>query len=409
MEVRLTRRAVTEWQGGREMEYSASAGAGDPTGHVEPGRVGPAERVTAGPRELHGVLAASAACVLFVADLLVQRGATPAIGYAIVPVLAGGCRRRGVIVGLTVTCTVLTWLGFVLEPPGVAWWMSAFDRSMLCLVLWLALLLVLRRLALIDALAERTSALEAAADELSRSNAELDRFASVVAHDLRGPLNTIGLSAQLLAACRPGPADPDTDACVKGIRSEIDRMNAMIQRLLRYGHVGGGALRATACECDAVLAAVRRSLAVTLDGCGAAVTHDPLPVVRADPVLLAALFQNLIENAVKYRAADRPPVVHVSASREADRWVIAVRDNGIGIKPADRESIFRPFTQLRDAARDGVGLGLATCQRIVRRHGGRIWVESTPGQGSTFFFTLDPADVAPSAAAGRGAAGVDRV
>jgi light-regulated signal transduction histidine kinase (bacteriophytochrome) len=256
--------------------------------------------------------------------------------------------------------------------------------------LWLALLLVLRRLSLIATLAERTAALEQATGELSRSNEELDRFASAVAHDLRGPLNGIALAARVLMRSGGDTADREQTGLLAGIKHEVDNMSRLIQRLLAYAHVGGGALRLAPCDCESVLRVLRRSLSATLENSGAAVTHDPLPIVRADAILVSELFQNLIENALKYCGND-PPHIHISAVDENGESVISVRDNGVGIDSADSEAIFRPFTQLKPTGRGtGIGLGLATCKRIVERHGGRIWVESTAGGGSTFRFTLAP-------------------
>jgi light-regulated signal transduction histidine kinase (bacteriophytochrome) len=349
------------------------------------------------PRKLSSVLAVTAALIFFGIDLLMPRGATPAIGYTLVIVLAGGSRNRSFLVAITAACAVLTAVGYFLEPAGAAWWMSVFDRSTIVMVLWLAMFLVLRRLSLIVALAERTEALERATQELSRSNEELDRFASVVAHDLRGPLSGIKLVAQLLATRFRERVDPECSDWLAGIQAETDKMSQLIQRLLTYGHVGGGAVRLAACECESVLSAVLRSLSAELKKCDATVTHDPLPVVRADPILVSELFQNLMENAIKYRG-DRPPHVHLSAVRQQSEWIISVRDNGVGISEADRQTVFRPFTQLKAMGRgNGVGLGLATCKRIVERHGGSIWAESRPGGGSTFSFTLAPAAIDASA------------
>lgn len=166
-------------------------------------------------------------------------------------------------------------------------------------------------------------------------------------------------------------------------------MGQLIQRLLIYGRVGGGALRPASCDCEAVLSTVLHSLAADLEHGKATVTHDPLPVVLADTVLVSELLQNLIENAVKYRG-EHPAHVHLSAFREKRKWVISVRDNGIGMGDPDRETVFEPFRRLHNVngSGAGLGLGLATCRRIVERHGGTIWVESVPGRGSAFFFTL---------------------
>jgi signal transduction histidine kinase len=343
------------------------------------------------PRDWSTPLAVLVTFVLFVADLFIPRGATPAIGYALVPVLAGGSRKRSAVLGTTALCAVLTVAGYFLEAPGAAWWTSAFDRLALAAVLAVTALLVLRRLTLIASLAERTEAVERAAEELARSNAELDRFTSRVAHDLRGPLNGVGLVTQVLASRSGGTADPESAELAESARVQIERMSQLIQRLLAYGRVGGRAMRLSDCDCEAVLAAVLRALAPVLADGAATVTHDPLPVVRADPVLVSELFQNLVENAVKYRG-DRAAKIHVrAAAGERGHPVFSVRDNGVGIRPDDVERIFRPFTQLGTAGTaGGVGLGLATSRRIVERHGGTIWVESAPGEGSTFFFTLGP-------------------
>jgi signal transduction histidine kinase len=339
------------------------------------------------PGRLMSALAVGAVLACFVADTLMPRGATPAIGYALVPVLAAGSRSGSFVLGITAGCAVLTAAGFFLEPAGAAWWMSAFDRVLIGAVLGVALLMVLRRLKLIAALAERNQAMARAAEELARSNEELGRFASVVAHDLRGPLSAIALVTELLATT-VRDSGAESAEWLAGIRREVDSMTRLIQRLLAYGRVGGGAVRLDSCDCESVLSGVLGSLAATLADARVKVTHDSLPAVTADPVLVAELFQNLIENAVKYRGED-PPHVHVSAVCRQDEWTFSVRDNGVGIGDAHRDAIFQPFTQLAPGGRGtGVGLGLATCKRIVDRHGGRIWVEPTPGGGSTFAFTL---------------------
>jgi light-regulated signal transduction histidine kinase (bacteriophytochrome) len=137
-----------------------------------------------------------------------------------------------------------------------------------------------------------------------------------------------------------------------------------------------------------VLAQVLDNLRIAIDDNGAVVTNDPLPIVQADPIQLRQLFQNLVGNGLKFRGA-RPPEIHVGAERRGDEWLFCVCDNGIGIEAQYAERIFAIFQRLH--SRDeipGTGIGLAVCKRIVERHGGRIWVESDPGQGSCFFFSL---------------------
>lgn len=337
--------------------------------------------------------------LFFVADLLLPRGATVAIGYCVVPAVAAGARRRGGPLVMTALCTVLTWIALFVEPGEYAAWKSVFDRAMVTGILWFSLLLVVRRTTVIRVLLHQKQVLTATARELERSNAELANFASVVAHDLRGPLNSIGLHAQLLAGADAVKADPECGESVRSIRAELTRMGGFIQSLLIYGRVGSGALKIGDCDCEAVLRDVRQNLKADLQRDGAEVEHDPLPVVRADPVLITQLLQNLIENGIKYRG-DAPPRVHVSCTQRPDSWLFAVRDNGIGIRPEDADRIFKPFHQAANARRTtgGVGLGLATCKRIVERHGGTLGVQSTFGDGSTFLFTIPRPPTEPAAA-----------
>jgi signal transduction histidine kinase len=159
--------------------------------------------------------------------------------------------------------------------------------------------------------------------------------------------------------------------------------------LLAYGRAGGSEVRLGPCNLQAELDSVLLALSGTLQKANASVTHDPLPTIQADCILMRQLFQNLIENAIKYRS-EQPPRIHLSASREQTHWIIDVRDNGIGIEKGNTETIFRPFRQLdrNSGIAAGVGLGLATCRRIVQRHGGNIWATSAVGEGSTFHVKL---------------------
>jgi signal transduction histidine kinase len=252
---------------------------------------------------------------------------------------------------------------------------------MVSMVLWLTFLLVARRLALM-------ASLNNAIQELARSNQDLDRFGSVVAHDLRGPLNAISLLTQLVSRQEQGHLSPQTEESLQDIQKEIRSMGQLVERLLAYGRAGGAELRLGACDCEAELESALLALSGTLQRANANVTHDPLPTIEADGILIRQLFQNLIENSVKYRG-EQPPRIHLSARRELGDWIIEVRDNGVGIQKANLEEIFNPFRQLgRKSGTAGLGLGLATCQRVVERHGGRIWVTSVVGEGSTFYVKL---------------------
>jgi len=329
------------------------------------------------------------ALVCLISDLLLPRGATPAIGYCIIPLIAVRTRRRWFIFLMMGLCTLLTWVGYYLEPPGGPWWMSIFERAMVTWVLWFALLLSWQRMRALAALALKTRALEETTRELARSNVELERFASVVAHDLRSPLSTTALFAGLLARRCAGHVDSDCDEWLSSIQLEINRMGSMIEGLLTYGRVGSRKQQYLTCDCESVLTNVLRNLTADLAGSGVQVTHDTLPTVAADPTQISQLLQNLIENAIKYRG-EVAPSIHLAATTDQVQSTFTVQDNGIGIDPAEQEKIFGLFERGHHGAAQyaGAGIGLATCKRIVERHGGRIWVQSCPGQGSTFYFTI---------------------
>jgi PAS domain S-box-containing protein len=225
--------------------------------------------------------------------------------------------------------------------------------------------------------------------ELIRSNEELQRFAYVASHDLQEPLRMITSYLQLLERRYKGRLDQDADEFIAYAVDGAARMRRLIQDLLEYSRVGtrGAPFQPTACE--AVLDTVCATLRLTIEEHEAVITHDDsLPVVLADPAQLEQLFQNLIANALKFRG-EQPPAIHVGAALHNHEWVFSVHDNGIGIEPDYFERIFVIFQRLHGKKTyPGTGIGLALCKKIVERHGGRIWVESQPGQGSTFYFTL---------------------
>ncbi len=227
-----------------------------------------------------------------------------------------------------------------------------------------------------------------AEQELIRSNAELEQFAYVASHDLQEPLRAISGLTQLLAQRYQGRLDEKADRYISLTVDGCRRMQQLIQGLLAYSRLITRGRPLEPVDSEAVLERSLGDLQVAIAEAGAVVTHDRLPTLTADATQLGQLFQNLIGNALKFRNI-APPRIHVSARGDGEWWTFDVADNGIGIDPQYAEQIFAIFQRLH--TRDeypGTGIGLAICKKIVERHGGRIWVESQPGQGSTFRFTL---------------------
>lgn len=223
---------------------------------------------------------------------------------------------------------------------------------------------------------------------LQCANNELQHFASMVSHDLQEPLRTVAGYIQLLARRYQGKLDTKADEYIAQAVDGAQRMQQMITDLLAYARVGEQATAFTAVECEELLARVLRDLQLTIADSGAVITHDPLPILRGNATQLYQVFQNLIGNALKFRGA-AVPRVHIAARREGTGWAFSIRDNGSGIDPKHTGRLFQVFQRAHSGTEyPGTGMGLAICKKIVERHGGRIWVESVPGRGTTFFFTL---------------------
>ena len=248
-----------------------------------------------------------------------------------------------------------------------------------------------RHLCMIEDITERKHVeekLAAVAAELERSNNDLEQFASIAAHDLQEPLRMVASYTQLLAERYEGQLDEKARKYIAYAVDGAVRMQRLVNDLLTYARVGtrGNPIEPT--DAGRVLGQAIGDLATAIEESRAVVTHEELPLVRADASQLRQLFQNLLANALKFRS-EEVPRVHVSARDEGRDWVFAVRDNGIGIDRQYAERVFVVFQRLH-TRRDypGTGIGLALCKRIVERHGGRIWFESEPGKGSTFLFTV---------------------
>lgn len=231
-------------------------------------------------------------------------------------------------------------------------------------------------------------ALSTYAESLKKSNLELEQFAYVISHDLQAPLRMISSYTQLLAKRYQGKLDQNADDFIKFIVDGASRMSDLIKDLLTYSRLATRAEPFKPVEANQILTDTLDTLKMAMEESNAAVTADPLPAIMADATQLRQLFQNLIGNAIKFHGQE-PPKIHIKAEKNEKNWLFSVTDNGIGIPQDQFERIFIIFQRLHtEAEYPGTGMGLTICKKIVERHGGRLWVESKEGQGSTFFFTL---------------------
>jgi PAS domain S-box-containing protein len=245
----------------------------------------------------------------------------------------------------------------------------------------------------VDGLVEEITARKEAEEErarqsaqLRRANEELLQFASMASHELQEPVRMMERYTQLLKEDSRGKLGAEGDEQVDIVIGAAGRLRRLIEDLLALTRVESRERRLEAASIDDLLEETLGNLRDTIEETGAAVTRSPLPRIEVEPSQIVQVFQNIIHNAIKFRGQE-PPKVHVAARREGREWIFSVRDNGVGIDPAEAEAVFAIFKRLRTEV-PGTGVGLAICKKIVERHGGRIWVESEPGRGSTFFFTI---------------------
>lgn len=235
--------------------------------------------------------------------------------------------------------------------------------------------------------------LKKSAEEIARSNRELETFAYMASHDLKEPLRTISNYLTLLDRKHGGALGPEACEYMEFAMDASRRMQHLIDDLLDYSKVSMKARQVVPVDCELVLRDVRRNLRASTEETGAEIQISHLPIIEGDAFQLGQLFQNLLTNSIKYRRPTVPPKIVIDSVHRDEEWVFRVKDNGIGIDMSFAERIFQLFQRLHTYQEyPGTGLGLAACKRIVERHGGRIWVESQPGEGSSFYFTIpDPA------------------
>ena len=230
-----------------------------------------------------------------------------------------------------------------------------------------------------------------AEEKLIRSNRELENFCRFVAHDLQAPLRRIICFADLLKSESSGLSGKGRRSG-QAIQRSADQMAQMVKTLLDYSRLNGRRPERSGVNMEELVAEVLKSFEIAIEESGAAIIIDPLPLILGDRLQIARLMANLIENAIKYRGTQRPRIL-ISSQRKNDDTVFLVRDNGIGIDPAHVERIFDLFYRAPEGPANGTGIGLAIAKKMVEEHGGRIWVESNFGEGSTFYFTLPAADL----------------
>ncbi len=228
-------------------------------------------------------------------------------------------------------------------------------------------------------------------DEMQRSNTELEQFAYVISHDLQEPLRMVSSYTQLLAKRYSKKLDADADEFIAYAVDGAKRMQTLLHDLLDYSRVGTRGKPFSLVNCEHIVEQAMANLKIAIEECGASVSYDVLPTIMGDEGQLVRLFQNLIGNAIKFRREEAPQV-NISAQRRNNTVTFSVKDNGIGIDPQHSQSIFEIFRRLHTKEEyQGTGMGLAICKKIVDRHGGHISVQSQPGQGSTFYFSVDMA------------------
>lgn len=232
-------------------------------------------------------------------------------------------------------------------------------------------------------------------EKLAHKNEELEQFAYIVSHDLKQPLTTISGWTQMLQCKFNSMSNPDAEIekYFNYILNSVQDMAKLIDVLLEYATIETNSEQFQLNNCNQTLEQTKQRLQRVIALHNAEITSDSLPTIKADPVLLVELFQNLIDNAIKYRS-EKPPKIHISAklTQELDekKWLFSFKDNGIGITPEYQKKVFLVFKRFKkNTNQSGSGIGLAICEKVVKYHGGKIWVESTEGEGSTFYFTIN--------------------
>jgi light-regulated signal transduction histidine kinase (bacteriophytochrome) len=310
-------------------------------------------------------------------------------------------RKIGVLLSVFSSAVGLTtnyMVGHPYSHPIIIYWNNAIQMVFFLIIVFILSILKMRyektvklNKELQDTLSdlERTQdKLERKSQDLARSNAELEQFAYVAAHDLKQPLIVAGGYINRLRRLYKDKPDSDAETSIRYALDAITRMEALINALLAFARVGTKAMDLKLVDCNDIVERATINLQMEIEKNCAVVTYDQLPTLLVDHIQIIQLFQNLIGNSIKFRR-EEPPRVHISAKYKQKEWVISICDNGIGIDPEHSNCIFDIFHRLHDSSEyPGNGIGLAICKKIVENHGGRIWAESVAGKGSIFKFAI---------------------
>jgi len=228
--------------------------------------------------------------------------------------------------------------------------------------------------------------------ELARSNKELEQFAYIAAHDLQEPLRVASSYVQLLEKEYKGRLDAKGNRIIAALLRNNERMRILIHSLLEHSRAGQETTQFKQLDCRALLSRVMENLKVKIEENAAQILCEGCPIIQGNEIQLMQLFQNLINNAIKFRKKEKTPHIYISAKERRNQWFFSVRDNGIGVDPQHSRVIFDPFRRLHTQSEyAGHGIGLALCKRIVELHRGKIWIESEVGKGTTVNFTIHKA------------------
>ncbi len=350
---------------------------------------------------------------IFLADVFTARGYAEGMLY-VAPVLVSLWlpQRRATLITASL-CSILLFIGFLVSPPGGELTMALTNRMITLVIILATAFLCLQRRQVKQELQQARDELEKrvqqrtaqlsesnarlqdevherrrAEEELLRSNTQLEQFAYVVSHDLQEPLRAVKSYVELIQRRYEEKLNSAGREFITYAIDGAQRMQSLINGLLEFSRIRTRGQPFAPTDCNMVVASALANLRVAIEESGAAIDHEPLPTVHADELQLTRLFQNLVGNAVKFRGSQTPRV-QIHAEKAGEMWRFAFRDNGIGIDPQHADAIFLISRRLHSREEyPGDGIGLAVCKQIVERHGGKIWVESEPDNGSVFYFTM---------------------